>query len=60
MSKEYPCKLAESGKCKYAGNKYYNYGFVSGTANYCRKDKRFVAYIEECPLKQQLNKGVSK
>lgn len=37
--KLYPC---EKGiQCEYSGNKYYNYGFLQGTANYCRKYNQF-------------------
>lgn len=48
--KEYPCPLSPTKMCKYGGNKVYNYGFVSGTASYCRKDKVFVNRLKECPL----------
>ena len=44
MAKEYICSLSLSGTCKYGGNKRFNYGFVSGTAEFCRhpKQKTFV------------------
>lgn len=49
--KQYPCPLSETGMCEFAGNKYYNYGYMSGTGNYCRHKmgKRFVSGIKECP-----------
>lgn len=47
--KEYPCKKSKSGLCEYGGNKFYNYGFLQGSASYCRKAKAWVADIE-CPL----------
>ena len=47
--KKYPCKLSESLTCEYGGNKRYNYGFVSGTAGYCRKLNKWVSDIEKCP-----------
>ncbi|KKK97355.1 hypothetical protein LCGC14_2653580 [marine sediment metagenome] len=49
MSK-YPCYKSETGFCKYGGNKSYDYGFVSGTASYCKKAKKWVADLEKCPL----------
>ena len=54
--KEYPCELSDSGFCIYGGSKRFNYGFVCGSAGYCRKEKRFIynmlfgKYIS-CPLK---------
>lgn len=56
--KEYPCPKATSGTCRYGGNKNYNYGFVSGTASFCRHPSqkyrgsagRFVSDISGCPL----------
>jgi hypothetical protein len=49
---KYPCQLSPTGTCKYAGNKYYNYRFVQGMANFCREpsNKRFVADTTKCPL----------
>ena len=38
--------------CKYGGNKRYNYGFVSGMANYCRKVKKWCSDLKECPLNE--------
>ena len=53
--KVYRCKLREghNGDCKYAGNKVFNWGFVSGTDNYCRKVKRFVSFLSQCPLPKE-------
>jgi hypothetical protein len=48
--KEYPCPLSTSGVCKMGGNKHYNYGFLSGTASYCRKVGKWVVDIKKCPL----------
>jgi len=53
MKKEYPCELAKNRNCNYGGNKYYNYGFLQGIAQYCRKSKTWIANIKICPL--QLN-----
>ena len=47
--KEYPCKLSELGMCQYGGNKHYYYGFVSGTASYCRLAKQWVVDLKKCP-----------
>ncbi len=35
--------------CEHCINKRYNYGFVSGTASYCKIKKRFCADMEKCP-----------
>lgn len=48
--KEYPCLLSETKMCQYGGNKRYNYGFTSGTSSYCRKDKKWVHDLKQCPL----------
>lgn len=65
--KEYPCNLPDKNRtlvfCKYGGNKHYNYGFTSGTASYCRKAKRWVCDLTECPLgikAGEIIKGVEK
>ena len=50
--KRYPCDLAPDGMCKYGGNKIYNYGFVSGTASYCRHSKKWAGDLNKCPLKE--------
>jgi hypothetical protein len=47
--KKYPCKLAIEKVCQYGGGKRFNYGFVNGTAEYCRKYKRWVSNLKECP-----------
>ena len=46
---EYPCKLSELGTCQHGGNKPYYYGFVSGTASYCRLVEQWVADLKKCP-----------
>lgn len=48
--KRYFCPLSPTRMCQYGGNKRYDYGFMSGTSSYCRKDKRWVHDIKECPL----------
>ncbi len=48
--KEYPCKLSPTGLCRYGGNKSYGYGFVSGTASFCYKDKIWLHDVTICPL----------
>lgn len=54
--KKYPCGMAKSGVCEFAGGRRFNYGFTSGIASYCRhpKEKRFVWAIKTCPLEAQL------
>ena len=49
--KEYYCEKSKTKKCKHAGNKRFNFGFVSGLANYCRYSKRFIRDIDKCDLK---------
>jgi hypothetical protein len=44
--KMYPCELAKSKTCEHGGNKHYNYGFVSGTAAYCRLMQKWVCDIK--------------
>jgi hypothetical protein len=50
---KYHCHLSPDPDllCEYGGNKTYNYGFVSGTASYCRHraEERFVSEIKICP-----------
>ena len=46
----YPCPESPSGYCKHGGNKVYNYGFVRGTAKYCRKIKMWVHDLDVCPI----------
>lgn len=48
--KTYSCHRSPSDQCQYGGNKAYNYGFMSGTASYCRHDRRWVADMKRCPL----------
>ena len=36
--------------CKYGGNRTYNYGFLTGTASFCRKEKSFCSDMKKCPL----------
>ncbi len=43
------CKLNNT-RCKCSINKYYDYGFVSGTADYCLKAKKFTSSMIKCPL----------
>ena len=43
------CRLSKTKTCEYAGNRYYNYGFVQGTANYCYFDKKWTADMKKCP-----------
>ena len=50
---KYPCRLSESGTCKYGRNKVYNYGFVSGTSGYCRLKKEWISNMRECPAKEK-------
>ena len=51
--KKYNCRLSKTKTCEYAGNRYYNYGFVQGTANYCRLEKRWTADIKKCSKKSE-------
>jgi hypothetical protein len=48
--KEYLCSLSKTKMCKFGGNKYYNFGFLKGTAGYCRKIKKWISDIKKCPL----------
>jgi len=50
---KYPCPKNKEG-CKHGGNKVFNYGFMSGTASYCRKVKKWCSDLAECPLKSTL------
>ena len=50
-----PCPLSPTGYCKHGGNKRFNYGFMNGTASYCRKVKKWIynnfkGRSIECPL----------
>ena len=42
------CDLTKT-MCKYCINKRCNYGFVSGTAGYCKVDKRWTSDMKQCP-----------
>ena len=57
VSIKYPCPLSKSGTCKYGGNKNYDYGFVRGTDSYCRKVKRWVSALKECPIEKAFMNG---
>lgn len=48
--KEYFCQLSKTKFCRHGGNKNYNYGFMSGTAGYCRHVEKWTSDLEECPL----------
>ena len=52
MGKKYYCSLSQADDklCKHGGNKRYNYGFASGTAGYCRLEKKWTSDLEKCPL----------
>jgi len=54
--KEYPCSKSPTRYCRYGGNKRYNYGFLQGTAEYCRKDKKWVSDLKKCPLIEESRK----
>ena len=58
--KEYPCPKSLTKMCQYGGNKRYNYGFMSGTSSYCRKDKKWVHDLKDCPLDIVINKQIDK
>ena len=49
--RKYECKLSKDGLCEHAGNKAFDYGFMRGSANFCRhpREKRFVGNIKKCP-----------
>jgi len=54
----FPCRLSKTGFCKYGGNKNFNYGFMRGSAAYCRLTKTFihnwlVQKDIECPLNKK-------
>ena len=51
---EYPCDKSKTKLCIYGGNKRYDYGFVSGMLQYCRKIKKWVHDIEICPLEDTM------
>jgi hypothetical protein len=48
--KYYYCPMLKEGRgCRYGGNKRYDFGFMSGTANYCRLVKKWVHVLPSCP-----------
>lgn len=49
MKKLYLCNLSENNFCEHGGNKRYNYGFISGTSQYCRFSKKWVHNLKSCP-----------
>jgi len=51
--KKYFCDKYKK-QCRYAGNKYYNFGFVSGTSGYCRKIKQWTCDVNKCPEEDQV------
>jgi len=58
--RRYPCPIspAEDGLCEYGGNRNFDYGVVSGTHSYCRKEKRpvfppFANTPIKCPLSSE-------
>ena len=55
---KYPCSMI-NGLCEYGGNKRYNYGFVSGTASFCRFPKvdKWVSDLDLCPKDIQDERG---
>jgi hypothetical protein len=66
VAKKYPCDLSiiEKGRgfvmCEHGGTKRYNYGFTSGTACYCRLDKKWVCDLKECPIDSRIDKTIDK
>ena len=57
---KYNCPRAyrgNGGGCVYGGNKRFNYGFVSGTASYCRLNNKFLDAFSGCPKDEQALKG---
>ena len=50
--KKYPCDLSKTKECYYGGNKTYNFGFASGTAEYCRKEKKWTSDLKKCSLEE--------
>jgi hypothetical protein len=52
------CSITGKHKlCKYGGNKHFGYGFCSGMAEYCRKEKKWVCDMEKCPLEENNKKA---
>ena len=58
--RKYKCPLRDEA-CEYAGLKLFNYGFVSGSHDYCRHPRikrpiySLVGNTIECPLKTENN-----
>ena len=55
MTTLYWCDLIKDS-CRHGGTKYFNYGFVQGTAGYCYLARRWVTQttalcntLKECP-----------
>ena len=56
--KKYYSPMINNDLCEYGGNKYYNYGFMSGMSSYCRLVKKWVHDLKECPkIKEEENHG---
>jgi len=55
MAQQYKCALSQTGTCEHGGNKAFNYGFMRGTAQYCRhsKGKKFTDDLSECPKSKE-------
>ena len=51
--KEYPCMLSKTKVCRYGGNKYFNYGFLRGSAEYCRKTKQWIHNLKKCDFHKE-------
>ena len=41
--------IGNSGSCKHAGIKRFNYGFVKGAASYCWLVKKWLSDFNGCP-----------
>jgi len=52
----YPCEKAKDGMCEHGGNKNFNYGFVRGSAPYCRLKRQWVSDLERCPKEDNPDK----
>jgi hypothetical protein len=58
--KKYYCSLSIDNQCQYGGNKTYDYGFLTGTGEYCRVVNKWVMYLKECPLNNISEKAGKK
>ncbi len=56
---KYPCEMSPSGYCDYGGGKNFNYGFVKGTASYCRFKKAWVHNLKVCPISNATNEDLT-